>query len=156
MNKKKEALGKKSRLLKVQNRALVYMTIAKKPLSFSELLSMFKEQKQLSRGSLANHLKLLEKEGLIYRHMIEPTETLNSAEIGKIVYLVKEDEMEKFLLEAVQTNFTIADLVENKETREKLHGYATEIAKAIFQYLNELKATREQALKNELKRVKGR
>ena len=155
MNTKKEALGRKSRELKERNRQLVYMTIAKakKPLSFSELLSMFMEKKQLSRASLSQHLKLLEKEGLIYRHMFEPTEALPS-EIGKIVYLVKEAEMEKFLLEAVETNFTIADLVEDENLRKKLRRYAEEIAKAIFQYLNELRATREQGLKAELERIK--
>jgi len=135
MNKTKEALGRKSRQLKAQNQALVYMTIAKKPLSFSELLS----ETKLSRASLSHHLKLLEKEGLIYRHMFEPTEALPS-EIGKIVYLVKEDEMEKFLLEAVQTNFTIAELVEDEKLRKQLREYAEEIAKAIFQYLNDLRA----------------
>jgi DNA-binding HxlR family transcriptional regulator len=152
MNKTKEALGKKSRQLKARNQALVYMTIAKKPLSFSELLS----ETKLSRGSLTQHLKELENEGLIYKDIIKPIDTLNKSEIGKIIYKIKEDEMENFLMQTIDMNFTIGDLIEDKETREKLHGYATEIAKVIIQYLNELRANREQALKDELKRVKGK
>jgi len=136
--------------LKKDYRAKIFMEIAKQPASFNELL----EKNIVSRRALWKHLKKLEQEGYVYRHMIEPTETLNSSEIGKIVYKVKEDEMESFLMEAVNTNFTIADLVEDEELRQKLNGYAKEIAKAIFDYINQLRASREQALKQELKRIK--
>jgi len=149
-NKIREALGRKSRQLKAQNQALVYMAIAKKLLSFSELLN----ETKLSRASLTHHLKLLENEDVIYKDIIKPIDTLNRSEIGKIVYKVKADEMEKFLMEAVNTNFTIADLVEDEELRQKLNGYAKEIAKAIFRYLNDLRANREQSLKAELERIK--
>jgi len=149
-NKIREALGRKSRQLKTQNQALVYMAIAKKQLSFSELLN----ETKLSRASLTHHLKLLENEDVIYKDIIKPIDTLNRSEIGKIVYKVKEDEMESFLMEAVNTNFTIADLVEDEELRQKLNGYAKEIAKAIFRYLNDLRANREQSLKAELERIK--
>jgi len=149
-NKIREALGRKSRQLKAQNQALVYMAIAKKQLSFSELLN----ETKLSRASFTHHLKLLENEDVIYKDIIKPTDTLNRSEIGKIVYKVKEDEMESFLMEAVNTNFTIADLVEDEELRQKLNGYAKEIAKAIFRYLNDLRANREQSLKAELERIK--
>ena len=136
--------------LKKDYRAKIFMEIAKQPASFNELLG----KNIVSRRALWKHLKKLEQEGYVYRHMIEPTETLNSSEIGKIVYKVKEDEMESFLMEAVNTNFTIADLVEDEELRQKLNGYAKEIAKAIFRYLNDLRANREQSLKAELERIK--
>jgi DNA-binding transcriptional ArsR family regulator len=149
MNKTKEALGRKSRQLKTQNRALVYMAIAKEPLSFTELL----EKTKLSRASLTLHLKELENEGLIYKDIIKPTETLDKSQIGKIVYKIKEDEMENFLLQTINMNFTIADLVEDENLRQRLHEYAKEIAKAITQYVNQLRASREQSLKAELKRI---
>jgi DNA-binding transcriptional ArsR family regulator len=150
MNKTKEALGRKSRQLKAQNQALVYMTIAKKQLSFSELLN----ETKLSRASLTHHLKLLENEGLIYKDIIKPIDTLNPSEIGKIVYKIKEDEMENFLKQTIHMNFTIADLVENENLRQELNGYAKKMAMAISQYLNELRANREQSLKAELERIK--
>ena len=127
MDETKKALGKKSRLLKRENRALIYMTIAKEPSSFSELL----EKTKLSRSVLTQHLKELENEGLIYKDIIKPTETLDKSQIGKIVYKIKEDE----------------------NLRQKLHEYAKEIAKAITQYINQLRASREQSLKAELKRI---
>jgi DNA-binding transcriptional ArsR family regulator len=149
MDETKKALGKKSRLLKRENRALIYMTIAKEPSSFSELL----EKTKLSRSVLTQHLKELENEGLIYKDIIKPIETLDKSQIGKIVYKIKEDEMENFLLQTIEMNFTIANLVEDENLRQKLHEYAKEIAKAITQYINQLKASREQSLKAELKRI---
>jgi len=136
--------------LKKDYRAKIFMEIAKQPASFNELL----EKNIVSRRALWKHLKKLEQEGYIYRHMIEPTETLNSSEIGKIVYKIKEDEMENFLMQTIHMNFTIAGLVEDEELRKKLDSYAREIAIAISQYLNELRANREQSLKAELKRIK--
>jgi DNA-binding transcriptional ArsR family regulator len=149
-NKIREALGRKSRQLKTQNQALVYMAIAKKLLSFSELLN----ETKLSRASLTHHLKLLENEDAVYKDIIKPIDTLNRSEIGKIVYKVKADEMEKFLMEAINTNFTIADLVEDENYRQELNGYAKKIAEAIYRYLTELRAFREQSLKAELERIK--
>jgi DNA-binding transcriptional ArsR family regulator len=150
MNETKKALGKKSRLLKRENRALIYMTIAKEPSSFSELL----EKTKLSRSVLTQHLKELENEGLIYKDIIKPTETLDKSQIGKIVYKIKEDEMENFLMQTIHMNFTIAELVEDENLRQKLNEYAKEIAKAIIQYVNQLRASREQSLKAELERTK--
>jgi DNA-binding transcriptional regulator GbsR (MarR family) len=149
MNKTKEALGRKSRQLKTQNRALVYMAIAKEPLSFTELL----EKTKLSRASLTLHLKELESEDLIYKDIIKPTETLDKSQIGKIVYKIKEDEMENFLMQTIHMNFTIAELVEDENLKQKLNEYAKEIAKAIIQYVNQLKASREQSQKAELERT---
>jgi DNA-binding transcriptional ArsR family regulator len=150
MEETKKALGKKSRLLKRENRALIYMTIAKEPSSFSELL----EKTKLSRSVLTQHLKELENEGLIYKDIIKPIETLDKSQIGKIVYKIKEDEMENFLMQTIDMNFTIADLVEDENLRQKLHEYAKEIAKAITQYVNQLRTVREQSLKAELERIK--
>jgi len=149
MNETKKALGKKSRILKRENRALIYMTIAKEPSSFSELLKKTK----LSRSVLAQHLKELENEGLIYKDIIKPSETLDKSQIGKVVYKIKEDEMENFLMQTIHMNFTIAELVEDENLRQKLNEYAKEIAKAIIQYVNQLRASREQSLKAELERI---
>jgi hypothetical protein len=44
-------------------------------------------------------------------------------------------------------NFTIADLVEDENLKQKLNEYAKEIAKAITQYINQLRTVREQSLK---------
>jgi DNA-binding transcriptional ArsR family regulator len=150
INETKKALGKKSRLLKRENRALIYMTIAKEPSSFSELL----EKTKLSRSVLTQHLKELENEGLIYKDIIKPTETLDKSQIGKIVYKIKEDEMENFLMETITMNFTIADLVEDEKLKQKLNEYAKEIAKTFIQYVNRVRASREQSLKAELERTK--
>jgi DNA-binding transcriptional ArsR family regulator len=146
----KEAQGQKSRKIASENLTKVFFAIAQKRLSFSELL----EETKLSKPVLAKHLKTLQEQGVIYKDIIKLTDTFDSSEVGKIVYKMKEDEMESFLMEAVNTNFTIADLVEDEELRQKLNGYAKEIAKAIFDYVTELRASREQSLKAELERIK--
>jgi len=146
----KEAQGRKSRRIANENLAKVFLTIAQKPSSFSELL----EKTELSKPILMKHLRTLQEKDAIYKDTIKLIDTLNSSEIGKNVYKIKEDEMESFLLEAVNTNFTIADLVEDEELRQKLNGYAREIAKAIFDYVTGLRASREQSLKAELERIK--
>jgi len=117
MNETKKALGKKSRQLKRENREKIYMTIAKEPSSFSELL----EKTKLSRSVLTQHLKELENEHLIYKDTIKPTETSDKSQIGKIVYKIKEDEMENFLMQTIHMNFTIAELVEDENLKQKLN-----------------------------------
>lgn len=149
MSEIKKALGRKSRLLRRENQTLVYMTIAKTPMCFSELLSKTK----LSRVTLSQHLKRLEKEGAVYRDIIKPMETSNPKEIGKILYKIKEDEMESFLMQTIGMNFTIANLVDDEEIEKKLDNYAREIGKAIMEYVNKLRAKREQRLKMELERI---
>jgi DNA-binding transcriptional regulator GbsR (MarR family) len=146
----KKAQGEKSRRLASQNLAKIYLKIAEKPLSFSELLT----ETELSKPILMKHLRTLQKEQLIYKDIIKPTETLDESQIGKIVYKIKEDEMENFLMQTIDMNFTIADLVEDENLRQKLHEYAKEIAKAITQYINQLRTVREQSLKAELERIK--
>jgi len=147
--KVKEAQGQKSKRMASENLAKVFLTIAQKRLSFSELL----KETRLSRPILMKHLRTLQEKDAIYKDIIKSIDTLNRSEIGKIVYKVKEDEMEKFLMEAINTNFTIVDLVEDEELRQKLNGYARAIAKAILDYINQLRASREQSLKAELERI---
>jgi len=139
----KKAQGEKSRRLASQNLAKIYLKIAEKPLSFSELLT----ETELSKPILMKHLRTLQKEQLIYKDTIKPTDTLNPSEIGKIVYKIKEDEIENFLMQTIHMNFTIADLVEDENLKQKLNEYAKEIAKAITQYINQLRTVREQNLK---------
>lgn len=142
--------GKLPETEKQVNRTRVYMIIAKKPQTFTELL----ESTKLSRASLTYHLQTLRDEDAVYKDIIKPTEAPRS-EVGKIVYKVKEDEMEKFLMETVMIGLpTIISVTEDVETNKKLEQYAREISKAIIQYVNQLHATREQALKRELERVK--
>jgi hypothetical protein len=50
-------------------------------------------------------------------------------------------------------NFTIYELVEDDNLKQKLNEHAKEIAKAIIQYVNQLRASREQSLKAELERT---
>jgi len=145
----KKAQGEKSRRLASQNLAKIYLKIAEKPLSFSELLT----ETELSKPILMKHLRTLQKEQLIYKDTIKPTETSNPLEIGKIIYKVKEDEMENFLMQTIHMNFTIADLVEDENLKQKLNEYAKEIAKAIIQYINQLRASRKQSQKAELKKI---
>jgi DNA-binding transcriptional regulator GbsR (MarR family) len=145
----KKAQGEKSRRLASQNLAKIYLKIAEKPLSFSELLT----ETGLSKPILMKHLRTLQKEQLIYKDTIKPTETSNPLEIGKIIYKVKEDEMENFLMQTIHMNFTIADLVEDENLKQKLNEYAKEIAKAIIQYINQLRASRKQNLKAELEKI---
>jgi DNA-binding transcriptional regulator GbsR (MarR family) len=145
----KKAQGEKSRRLASQNLAKIYLKIAEKPLSFSELLN----ETELSKPILMKHLRTLLKEQLIYKDTIKPTETLDKSQIGKIVYKIKEDEMENFLMQTIHMNFTIAELVEDENLRQKLNEYAREIAKAITQYINQLRTVREQNLKAELERT---
>lgn len=145
----KEAQGRKSRRIASENLTRVFLTIAQEPSSFSELLKKIK----LSSPILMKHLKTLRSKDAIYRDIIKPTETANPKEIGKIVYKIKEDEMESFLMQAIHMNFTIADLVDDEELEEKLRGYAKEILYAIMEYVNKLRAKREQRLKKELERI---
>ena len=147
----KEAQGEKSRRIASENLAKVLIVISKKPMSFSELLF----ETKLSKPVLMKHLRTLKEKDAIYKDTIKPTETSNPKEIGKIVYKLKEDEMEKFFMEAVMVTLpTIPDMFKDKDTREKLEFHAREITKAIIQYLNELRANREPSLKAELERIK--
>ena len=145
----KKAQGEKSRRLASRNLAKIYLKIAEKPLSFSELLT----ETELSKPILMKHLRTLQKEQLIYKDTIKPTDTLNPSEIGKIVYKIKEDEIENFLMQTIHMNFTIADLVEDENLKQKLNEYAKEIAKAIIQYINQLRTSRKQNQKAELEKI---
>jgi DNA-binding transcriptional ArsR family regulator len=145
--------GKLPELEKQVNRAKVYMAIAKKPQTFTQLLDSTK----LSRASLTYHLQTLQNEDMIYKDTIKPTETLNRAEVGNIVYKIKEDEMEKFLMETVMISLpVILNVIEDNEVRERLERDVEDITKAIVDYVNDLRASREHALKEELKRIKGK
>jgi len=152
MSETKKALGRKSRRLKLENRAKVFLTIAKKPSSFSELLT----ETKLSRASLTQHLKFLEREGAIYRDVIKPNETSNPKEVGKIIYKVKIDEVPEIINETLMVGLEtiLAVFRENKELYRKLEFHIREINKAICEYLNYLNKTREQALKTELERLR--
>ena len=137
--------------LRKEYRAKIYLRIAKQPASFSELLN----EGIVSRGALGKHLKKLEKEGFIYRDIIKPTETMNPSEIGKIIYKVKEDEMEKFLIETVMVSFTaIQDVFDNKELNEKIRFHTAELSKIIIDYVNQLRATREKEIQKQAKYIK--
>jgi len=137
--------------LKKDYRAEIYLRIAKQPASFPELL----EEKIVSRRALWKHLKKLEQEGFIYRHMIEPTETSDSSKIGKVVYEIKEDEMEKFLMETVMISFTaIEGMFDDKELNKKIRVHTEELSKIIIDYVNQLHAEREKTLKLEIERIK--
>ena len=57
-------------------------------------------------------------------------------------------------METITMNFTIADLVEDEKLKQKLNEYAKEIAKTFIQYVNRVRASREQSLKAELERTK--
>lgn len=145
--------GKLPELEKEVNRTKVYMTIAKKPQTFTQLLNSTK----LSRASLTYHLQTLQKEDMIYKDTIKLTDTLDHKEVGSIVYKIKEDEMEKFLMETVMISLpTILNMIEDDKTRERLERAVKDITEAILNYVNDLRATREQSLKEELKRVKGK
>jgi len=152
LSETKKALGRKSRRIGHENRTKVFLTIAKNPSSFSELLS----ETKLSRASLTQHLRFLEKEGAIYRDIIKATQTSKPSEIGKIVYKVKEDEMIAILMETVMVSLSVIPTVfeENKELEKKLQFHAREISEAIFNHVNWLRTHREQALKSELERLK--
>ena len=147
---KKQKIKRIERGLAKEPQIKLFCEIAKKPASFTELLN----KGIVSRGVLAKHLKKMEMEDFIYRDIVKKTETSNHSEVGKIVYKIKEDEMQEFIMQTVQMNFMFADLVENVELQKKLRMYAEEIAKAMIQYVNMLIASREQSLKAELERIK--
>jgi DNA-binding transcriptional ArsR family regulator len=99
MDKTKEALGRKSRQLKIQNQNLVFMAVAEMPLSFTELL----EKTKLSRASLTQHLKELANLGFIYKDTIKSSEFESiPPEVGKVVYRMKPDEYGDYLKQAIE------------------------------------------------------
>lgn len=136
MSRTKEALGRKSRQLKAQNQTLVFMTIARKDLSFSELLN----ETRLSRASLAKHLKQLEKDGIIYKDTIKPDETSNPQEIGKIVYKLMEDNFEWFLKQTVEMSLAVQNLFIDEEVKKELKKHSDAIAKIISNYIETQRA----------------
>lgn len=146
----REAQGLKSKRIAGDNLAKVFMSIAEKPASFSELLT----KTGFSKPVLNKHLKTLREHDAVYKDTIKPTETSNPSEIGKVIYKMKLDEMEHFLRETINTNFTIGRLINDIELREKLDHHAREIGNVILEYLKQLADARERDLKLELERIR--
>jgi len=145
----REALGRKSRQLGDMNMTRVFLTIAKEPLSFSELL----EKTELSRPVLAKHLRHLEKNLAIYRDTIKPNQTLDAKKVGKIIYRVTLDEIPRILKQALSLLDILSDPFEDKELDEELEKHKRAIAKAIEKYINQYNKTREEGLKADLKNL---
>jgi DNA-binding HxlR family transcriptional regulator len=83
----REAQGEKSKTIANQNLLVVFLTLLKNPLTFSELL----KKTGLSKPVLTKHLKTLQKKGSIDKDTVKQSETTNPEEIGKVVYRVRSD-----------------------------------------------------------------
>jgi len=142
-----KALGRKSRQLRNENMTRVLLTIAKEPLSFSELLKKTK----LSRPVLTNHLRRLERNHAIYRDTIKPNQTLNPDEIGKIVYKAGIDQVPEILRTTLSLIDILSGTLGDMKLDKKLREHKKAIITAIVDYLNEHIRTREKALELELK-----
>jgi len=143
----RKALGRKSRRLRDENMAKVFLTIAKEPLSFSELL----KKTELSRPVLTNHLRRLERNHAVYRDTIKPNQTLNSEEVGKIVYKAGIDQVPEILRTTLSLIDILSGTLGDMKLDEKLREHKEAIISAIVDYLNEHIRTRKKALELELK-----
>jgi hypothetical protein len=86
--------GRKSQEKGDKNRALVFLQIVMKPRTFSELHRDLKESKELrSTKSLANHLKGLEKDGIIELAILnrKPVYRIKTHDTNKIVAELERD-----------------------------------------------------------------
>lgn len=145
-----KALGKKSRHLKNENMIKVFLTIAKEPSSFSELL----EKTGLSRPVLSNHLKFLDENLAIYPDIIKRNQTLNPQEIKKVVYRASVDEIPRMLRQALSVLNMLVEPLENKELDRELLKHKQAIAKTITNYLIQLNTNRALALKLDKENLK--
>jgi uncharacterized protein YbaR (Trm112 family) len=147
----RKALGKKSRDQKRDNMIKVFLTIAKEPSSFPELV----EKTRLSKSTLFGHLEYLEKKAhAIYRDTIKEDQTLNSEEIGKLVYHVKIDEIPNMLQEGLSLLGILVDPFEDKELDRQLEEHKRKISRLLTHYIDQLRINREQALKLEIENLK--
>lgn len=114
--------GKLPELEKRGNRSKIYITLLESPLSFTELL----KKTQLSRGTLAQHLRDMEQEGAIRR----------TRRNGKRVYKTVWDE-EKVIGELKTFHFDMLVQLLLRfvpSAKEGIENYLKSLAKEMIQY----------------------
>ncbi|MDH5746123.1 MAG: winged helix-turn-helix domain-containing protein [Candidatus Bathyarchaeota archaeon] len=114
--------GKLPELEKMGNRSKIYMTLLENPLSFTELL----EKTQLSKGTLAQHLRDMEQEEVIRRIRRN----------GKRVYKTVWDK-EKVIAELKTFHFDMLIQLLSRfipGAKEGIENYLKSLAKEIVQY----------------------
>jgi DNA-binding transcriptional ArsR family regulator len=124
------------------NMIKVFMTIAKKPMSFSELL----KETRLSKPVLTDHLRHLEKNLAVYREVIGFDQTPDPKEVGKVVYRPKLDQIPTMLKRSLPVLDVILDVLEDEKLRKELEPHIQAIGNAIIDYLNDHNKRREQGL----------
>lgn len=142
----KKRLGQKSRRLRNENRMKVFLTIAKKPSMFSELLE--NKDVGLCRATLSEHLKSLKRDTMIYR-VIDGND--------RIVYKAKIDEVPEILMQSVMVGLSsiISLCDEDEKTKAELRFYAEKLSNVAMKYINKYRTHREQALKLEKKAIES-
>ena len=114
--------GKLPELEKMGNRTKIYITLLETPLSFTELF----EKIQLSRGTLAQHLRDMEEEQIIVR----------TRRSGKRVYRITWDE-EKVIDELKTFYFDLLIRLLSRfipTAKEGIDNYLRSLAKEMIQY----------------------
>ena len=125
----------------------IFMAIAQKPMSFSDLHKKLK----LSYPVLTDHLQHLERNLAIYRHIINVGETPDPKEVGKVVYKAKIDQIPTMLRQSLFILDTITEVLEDEQLKKDLEPHIRAISEAIVNYLNDHAKTREQGLESERK-----
>lgn len=96
---RKKAQGEMQRWMFAANGSLIFLEIARKPSSFSELTKITK----LGEPTVWKHLKYLQDCGFIYKDTIKANESVVQ-EVGKIVYRAVPDKWEDFFRFGLETS----------------------------------------------------
>lgn len=146
MSQTERWLGKKLRQIGKENREKIFLTIAKEPLTFSELL----DETDVSRATLSKHLKDLQKKGLIERAI--------SGE--RIVYKLSQIDEETILAELKVGFFDSSLEILSRifpSIKEGVEMYLKSLAQMIVQYQKDVnKYGEEDALRLAQKRFEER
>jgi DNA-binding HxlR family transcriptional regulator len=133
MQKKKnekirEAQGKRSKMIAYQNQMSVFLTLLRKPLTFSELL----KETGFSKPVLAKHLKASQADGWICKDTIKADETSNPKEIGKVVYRVVSDQALPSIVQAIENTLQMPKPDWDEESKVELKRHYEGIAKVLL------------------------
>jgi DNA-binding transcriptional ArsR family regulator len=121
----REKLGRRSTKTGIENRTRIFLTIAKEPLSFSQLVEKFKGE--LSKPVINDHLKVLERQGSIYKDTIKKDETCEPEKVGKVVYRASVHHIGSILMEALSLYDVLSEAFDVEKIRKESERRARNI-----------------------------
>lgn len=139
----REAQGQRSRTIADQNELHVFLTLIKKPLTFSELL----KETGFSKPVLAKHLRALQADESVCRDTIKADETSNPKEVGKVVYRIISNQISPLIVDAIKKTLQMPKPDWDEKWKAELEMHCEGIAKIILREWEKLKMSERAKLK---------